>query len=219
MLLASLIAVSLLASDGESVVNEVDAAVADERRRRLMAGTFQIATGGVRMVAGATLLGTAPNGRGGRAGAGRVHLIAGGLSVGLGTFSLAYRRPMEQLQRGRSFQALRVMPSSKASLVAVDREWIEAARRARRLRLIGGSASLLAGSTLSVMATVRIWGLGDGWNLLNSTVLLTGLMYLGRGVAGVVVKSPAERSLLNHRSSRNWAITPTLGGLSVSGRF
>lgn len=219
MLLATFVSATLLAADGDSVVQQVDAAVAVERRRRQMAGILQTTTGGVRMIGGGALLGTAPNLDGGRARAGSVHLFAGGVSIGLGVFSLTHRGPMEQLQRSRSFQILRVAPNSEVSIAAVQRAWTDAARRARRLRLIAGTTSLLAGSALSVAASVRIWGLDDGWNLHTSTVLFTGMLYIGRGVINVIEKSPAERSIMENQRSRSWAITPTFGGLSLSGRF
>lgn len=208
------------AQEGERVVEDVAEAAKFERRRRLLVGGFSLSTGAVRVTAGGMLLHASDDASSGLARAGRRHVIAGGATLITGITAMALPGPLDRLARGRSFRRLERDPQSAFALAAFHDEWSVVARRARVVRIVGGSLSIAIGTTLVTLASIQTFGRrrSPEHTILDVSMLGTGAGLLGGGITGVVLESEVERAYLRHEA-RRVVIAPSIGGLSLTGRF
>ena len=152
-----------------------------------------------------------------------------GLSgVGFGLFALVQPSSLERLARSDELEDLRAAPEDASLRARAERQWAEAAERARRWRIIIGSGYLTAGVGLlsvgAVFAFSPVRVVSDDEKFWAFSTVATGLGATLTGALGLVIRSPAERSLSTYDAvvgakDRRLSVRPSPGGVVVSGRF
>ena len=153
-----------------------------------------------------------------------------GLSgVGFGLFALLRPSAAERLAGSDEVAALRVDPSDGGGRARAEAEWAEAAKKARRWRLLVGGGYLTAGVGLATVGAVFAFSplrlVSDDEKFWAYSTLATGLSVTLTGTIGLAIRSPIERGFATYRAvahpraERGISVRPTLGGAVLSGRF
>ncbi len=207
-------------------VAHVGARVESARRRRLVTHGIGVAVGVPQLGLGVFALGY-DRGPGVRRLA-LTHTISGSAAVVAGTAFLFLPSPLERLASDPEYAALQRQPHDPAVLRRFEARWAKRARRARVVRLIGGSTALAIGVGLSAGGAVRL-GLDGPENRNANTVwalaaINTGILFVARGVLDLIVRSSIEQALRAYRtggSGRTFSVAagPGLGAGSLRVRF
>lgn len=209
-------------SEGAAMIEAVSEASVLERRQRRVAGALALSSGAVQLTTGALFFHAGDGSASALSRAGRTTMTAGGVGVVLGVLALARPGPLTKLRATDAYARLLADPSSPQSVLAFDRAWADAARKARKTRLVVGSISIAAGTALATVSAVRVFGLTRTQEdtLIDLPMMLAGIGILGTGVARVVLESETERSHARH-SARRRRINATVGPgtIAISGRF
>lgn len=200
-----------------------------ERRRRITTGALQVTTGAAQGGMGLYVLLGVPTDVGSVDISGILNTAAGGGLILQGILGLARRGPLEKLVRDPEFERAK---GSEDGSAWIERRLEQAARRGRIERRVAGSLSLVSG--------VAIIGLGinnlvddnlrdkPAQVVLGAVEVSAGLGFSSFGIQMLALPSQAEHTLeaWRHRASpsktsrvRSISVSPTLGGVQVSGRF
>ncbi|HEY8429746.1 MAG TPA: hypothetical protein VIL20_15285 [Sandaracinaceae bacterium] len=206
----------------------LEALAAHDARDALLSGTLGLVAGALGAAAGTwvwsdDLFGTAPFGR---PMVGSLLLAAGGMSLGLGVYSLAATpRSVSRLARYRRAAEAGMTPEALAAFEGELRAEAEVARTERWVSLAVGTGIALAGATIGILSASL-----DGLQELDRLYgVLVGGAY---GVIGIVFAvaslfdSPAETALHEYEAGRSpRASGPTVrflagpGALGLAGTF
>ncbi len=200
-----------------------------ERRRRLAEGGVQVAAGALQAGMGLYVILAVPATVDTVDIAGALNTAAGGGLMLQGILGLARRGPLEAMVRDPEFERAKTSDDGDAWIA---RRLETAARRGRIERRVAGSLSLVGGLTIIALG---INNLADD-NLraqpakvvLGATEIGAGLGFTSLGIRMLAIRSEAEHTLETWRNDPSRAeasrahsisVSPTWGGVQVSGRF
>lgn len=200
-----------------------------ERSERITSGILQVSAGAIQTALGLYVLIGAPGDDDSVEVSGILNTAAGGGLLLQGTLGLARRGPLEVMVRDPEFQ--RAKGSAEGS-AWIERGLERAARRGRIERIVAGSLSLAGGLAIIGLGINNLVddNLGDdpAQIVLGSSQIGAALGFSTFGIRMLVLRSQAEHTLeawrgggFGSKASRvqSISVSPTLGGIKISGRF
>lgn len=182
-----------------------------EFRDRVVSGGLAIAGGGARVGIGAYGLAAFDDEVVRRSAI--MAVVGGSRSLVSGTFQVSRRGPLERLSRGPEVARLEGGETvSSANILAVERAWAEAARRARKGRIVRSSLQTAGGvvsSTFGVVALAQggAAGAGDGGKtVVGATLLASGIASFATAIRGWLVPSATEQGWTLYRAQRSSSV-------------
>jgi len=195
-------------TDHEAVFRAFAVYAASERDRRIIGGVAGVVAGATTIVLGATIAeptGTDPT----------VWYVIGGVSAGLSLLGLLLPSPAEAM--ARSYRVGEA-EHTESEARALEIRWNDYAQAAQRRRITGGAVSLLVSAVALGSGVAIATGAGDFTDddryFWGTFLIASGAAAGISGVAGLLIKSPAERSFEAYRAVRpsTARLAPLLGG-------
>lgn len=213
------------ADEGEDLLRSIDFYAVGARRSRLVHSSLDLGLAGTQL--GLGIYGVvAIDDRGVRRSA-ISQIVTGSVGVTTSVFSLVARSPLERLRRSDAYRYLERDPTNPKGVGGLRSAWADAARRARKRRLVTGGLSIAIGTLLTVTTTVqfatanteaeaseRVWAF---------STLTSSLGLVLAGTVRVALPGEEERSFAAYEARRppkaHVRVAPSFGGLTLFGRF
>lgn len=213
---------------GEMTLRFVDLHAREARRERFTEGSFSLLLAGSQIGLGAYGITLDEDGSTGIRRAAIGQTITGSVGLVGAILGLARRSRLERLRRGPSYADLAANPGDADAREQLYRQWGSAAKLAKRQRLTKAGVQVGLGAVLVVLSSVRLSQLSEeattGEQLWAFTTLTTAIGVTLSGVPYFIVRSATERSFAGYETTRartraQVRVAPTIGGMSVAGRF